>query len=151
MLFFCKRALELLLSTKWKKRIEYKSNVMKNHTLDLASLPKLEGQYFMYETAMGNISIQSFRMRLALCNMWHDQGKWVTCRKFKFLFSYTPLQLDIRLQSYEGFDNAKNNKKQKNLNTVFANISKTTSHNPTHSSWSCHICDAIKQNESELE
>ena len=21
--------------------------------------------------------------------MWHDQGKWVTCRKFQFLFSYT--------------------------------------------------------------
>ena len=34
----------------------------------------------------------------------------------------TSLQLDIWLQSYEGFDNAKNNKKQRNLNTVFANI-----------------------------
>ena len=34
----------------------------------------------------------------------------------------TPLQLDIWLQSYEGFDNAKNNIKQRNLNTVFANI-----------------------------
>ena len=22
-------------------------------------------------------------------NMWHDQGKWVTCRKFQFLFSCT--------------------------------------------------------------
>ena len=22
-------------------------------------------------------------------HMWHDQGKWVTCRKFQFLFSYT--------------------------------------------------------------
>ena len=21
------------------------------------------------------------------CNMWHDQGKWVTCRKLQFLFS----------------------------------------------------------------
>ena len=38
----------------------------------------------------------------------------------------TLLQLDIWLQSYEGFDNAKNNMKQRNLNTVFANISKTT-------------------------
>ena len=38
----------------------------------------------------------------------------------------TPLQLDIWLQSYEGFVNAKNNIKQGNLNTVFANISKTT-------------------------
>ena len=23
------------------------------------------------------------------CKMWHDQGKWVTCRKCKFLISYT--------------------------------------------------------------
>ena len=22
-------------------------------------------------------------------HMWHDQGKWVTCRKFQFQFSYT--------------------------------------------------------------
>ena len=22
-------------------------------------------------------------------HMWHDQGKWVTCRKFQFLVSYT--------------------------------------------------------------
>ena len=35
----------------------------------------------------------------------------------------TPLQLDIWLQKYEGFDNAKNNVKQRNLNIVFANIS----------------------------
>ena len=38
----------------------------------------------------------------------------------------TPIQLDIWLQSYEGFDNANNSIKQWNLNTVFANISKTT-------------------------
>ena len=44
----------------------------------------------------------------------------------------TPLQLDIWLQSYDGFDNAKNNMKQRNLNTVFANITKTTS--PTSNS-----------------
>ena len=36
----------------------------------------------------------------------------------------TPLQLDIWLQSYEEFVNAKNNKKQGNWNTVCANISK---------------------------
>ena len=30
----------------------------------------------------------------------------------------TPLQLDIWLQSYEGFVNAKNNIKQRNFNTV---------------------------------
>ena len=45
----------------------------------------------------------------------------------------TPLQLDIWLQSYEGFVNAKNNIKQRNLNTVFDNISKTTS--PTSDSF----------------
>ena len=45
----------------------------------------------------------------------------------------TPLQLDIWLQSYEGFVNTKNNIKQRNLNTVFANISKTTS--PTSDSF----------------
>ena len=33
------------------------------------------------------------------------------------------IQLDIWLQSYEEFVNAKNNIKQRNLNTVFANIS----------------------------
>ena len=31
----------------------------------------------------------------------------------------TPLQLDIWLKSYAGFDNAKNNIKQRNLNPVF--------------------------------
>ena len=34
----------------------------------------------------------------------------------------TPLQLDILLQNYKGFDNDKNSMKQRNLNTVFANI-----------------------------
>ena len=36
----------------------------------------------------------------------------------------TPLQLDIWLQSYEEFVNAKNYIKQRKLNTAFANISK---------------------------
>ena len=45
----------------------------------------------------------------------------------------TPFQLDMWLQSYEGFVNAKNNIQQRNLNTVFANISKTTS--PTSDSF----------------
>ena len=66
--------------------------------------------------------------------------KGVTCRIFQFLFSnttfsclkcfilmQTPLQLDIWLQSSEESVYAKNNIKQRNLNTVFANISKTTS------------------------
>ena len=50
-----------------------------------------------------------------------------------FILMQTPLQLDIWLQRYEGFDNAKNNMKQRNFNTVFANISKTTS--PTSDSF----------------
>ena len=49
----------------------------------------------------------------------------------------TPLQLDIWLQSDEGFVHAKNN--ITHLNTVFANISKTTWRHPTHFPWSCHI------------
>ena len=51
-----------------------------------------------------------------------------------FILMQTPIQLDIRLQSIEGFVNAKNNIRQRNLNTVFANISKTTWRNPTPSS-----------------
>ena len=50
-----------------------------------------------------------------------------------FILMQTPLQLDIWLQSYEGFDNFKNSMKQRNLNTVFDNISKTTS--PTSDSF----------------
>ena len=51
----------------------------------------------------------------------------------RFILMQTPLQLDIWLQSYEGFDNAKNNIKQRNLNTVFANISNPVS--PTSDSF----------------
>ena len=40
-------------------------------------------------------------------------------------------------QSYEEFVNAKNHK-QRNLNTVLANISKQYGRHPIHSSWSCH-------------
>ena len=43
-----------------------------------------------------------------------------------FILIQTPLQLEIWLQSYEEFVNAKNDIKQRNLNTVFANISTTT-------------------------
>ena len=50
-----------------------------------------------------------------------------------FILMQTPIQLDIWLQNYEGFDNTKNTMKQRNLNTVFANISKTTS--PTSDSF----------------
>ena len=44
-----------------------------------------------------------------------------------FILMQTQLQLDIWLQSYEGFVNAKNNIKQKEFEYCFANISKTTS------------------------
>ena len=44
-----------------------------------------------------------------------------------------PLELDIWLQSYDAFVNTKNNTQQKNLNTVFANISRTIS--PTSDSF----------------
>ena len=50
----------------------------------------------------------------------------------------TPLQLDIWLQSYEGFDTKKQTW-NKGIWTLFMPISKTTSRHPTHSSWSCHI------------
>ena len=50
-----------------------------------------------------------------------------------FILMQTPLQLDIWLQSYEEFVNAKNKVKQRNWNTVFANISKPIS--PTSDSF----------------
>ena len=75
------------------------------------------------------------------------QGKWVTCRKILilsfishvltnskcFILMQTPWKLHIWLQSYEEFVDAKNNIKQKNLNTVLANISKSIS--PTSDSF----------------
>ena len=53
-----------------------------------------------------------------ILDMWHDQGKWVTCRKISisiflhhflrsskfFILMQTPLQVDVWLQSYEEFD-----------------------------------------------
>ena len=50
-----------------------------------------------------------------------------------FLHHFLKTSMDIWLQSYEGFDNAKINIKERNLNTAFANISKTTS--PTSDSF----------------
>ena len=44
-----------------------------------------------------------------------------------FILMQTPLQLNIWLQSYEELVNAKNNIKERNWNTVFANISKPIS------------------------
>ena len=54
-----------------------------------------------------------------------------------FILMQTVLQLDIWLQSYEGFVNVKNNIKQGILNSVFANISTTIW--PTFDSFLFHI------------
>ena len=73
--------------------------------------------------------------------MWHHQEEWVTCRNISissflcyfliptkcFIFSQTPFYFDVWLPSYEEFINAKNNINQKNLNTLFANNSKSVS------------------------
>ena len=84
-------------------------------------------------------------------NTWHDQGKWVTCRKFQFPFSLntvhhflktskcfifmqTPLRLDIWLQSYEGVDKTKNHMKQRYLCTLFLPISQKK-----------HICFSLRR------
>ena len=60
-----------------------------------------------------------------------------------FIVMQTPLKLNIWLQSYEGFVNAKNNIKERNLNIVFANISKTTL--PTSDLIMSHMMPSIKQ------
>ena len=76
----------------------------------------------------------------SISNMWHDQGEWVTCRKKLFLFSY-PTFSNLQNASFWckphynwifGYGVMKDltmlkTIKQRNLNTVFANISKTTS------------------------
>ena len=74
--------------------------------------------------------------RLEICDMIKGNESLVENFNFNFFtplshsfkmlhFDENPLQLDIWFQSYEGFVNAKNNIKQRNLNTVHANISKT--------------------------
>ena len=90
-----------------------------------------------------------FKFMLAIVNshiyypyplyMWHDPREMSNfnfnshflkplSRSTKcFTLMQTPLQLDIWLQSYEEFVNAKKNIKQRNWNTVFANISKLIS------------------------
>ena len=67
--------------------------------------------------------------KISISIFWHHFLKTLKC----FILMQTLLQLDIWLQSYEGFDYAKNNMKQRNLNTVYANILKTTS--PTSDSF----------------
>ena len=58
--------------------------------------------------------------------------------------NFNMLHCDPWLQSYEDFVNAKNNKKQRNLNNVFANISKTIW--PTSDSFlliMSHFCNKV--------
>ena len=54
-----------------------------NHRLELVLSIGAHHYPFIY-----CISILNFR-NLEWKHMWHDQGKWVTCRKSYFLFSYT--------------------------------------------------------------
>ena len=86
--------------------------------------------------------------------MWHDQGKWVTCRKFQFLFSYTTLsscqhasfwcKLHYNcISGYRVMNDLSMLKtiQNKGIWTLFLPISeKQHRRHPTHSSWSCHIC-----------
>ena len=86
-------------------------------------------------------------------NMWNDQEKWVTCRRFSilsflhyllatwkcYILMQTALESYIWLQSYEQFIKDEYNIKQKNLDSFLADISKTKFATSTHSSWSCHL------------
>ena len=100
-----------------------------------------------------------FQISLFLClyvflltKLWHDQGKWVTCRKCQFLFSYTTFS---KLQNASFWCKPHHNwvsgyrimKDLTMLNTIwnkgngtlFLPISqKQHPRHPTHSSWSCH-------------
>ena len=71
--------------------------------------------------------------------MWHDQGKWVTCRQYSILSSqynllaniksyiwiHTPLQSDIWFKRYEQFFEFQNNVKHRNMSSVQAYNSKS--------------------------
>ena len=94
---------------------------------------------FIYFIAFYSSNLFRFGQISTMNYMWHDQGKLVTCWNISILsflrhfvitpkcliLMQTPLKLDIWLQSCEEFVNAKNNIEQRNLNPVFANISKT--------------------------
>ena len=86
-------------------------------------------------------------------HMWHDQGKWVTCRKCQFIFSCTTFS---KLQNtsfwwqphYNWISGYRVMKDltmlktiwNKGIWTLFRPISqKQHLRHPTHSSWSCHI------------
>ena len=92
---------------------------------------------------------------LPIWNMWHDQGKWVTCRKFQFQLSYITFS-KLKNASFwckphynwisgyrviKDLTMLKNNMKQRNFNPVLPIPKKQHPRHPTHSSWSCHICD----------
>ena len=86
--------------------------------------------------------------------LWHDQGKWVTCRKFQFQFSYT---IFSKLQNASFWCKPHYNWRSgyrvmtdlamlktlwcKGIWSLFLPISqKQHPWHPTHSSLSCHIC-----------
>ena len=97
-------------------------------SLDLCTIPlgsdvRISNAYVTWSREMSHLSKKSISIFLYHC---------LPTSKCLILMQ-TPLQLDIRLQSYEESDNSKNNMKQRNLNPVLANISKTTS--PTSDSF----------------
>ena len=92
-------------------------------------------------------------------NMWHDQGKWVACRKFQFLFSYTTFSIPKSdsfwckphynwITGYRVMTDLTMLKTiwNKGIWTLFLPISqKQHPQHPTHSSWSCHISSRIER------
>ena len=85
--------------------------------------------------------------------MWHDQGKWVTCRQYSILsFQYnllahiksyilihTLLQSDIWFNRYEQFFEFQNIVKHRNMSSVLAYNSKSILATSDSFPWSCHI------------
>ena len=98
-------------------------------------------------------ALLSFPPRKCFKYMWHDQGKWVTCRKFQFQFSYTTFS---KLQhasfwckphynwmsGYRVMTDLTRLKtiRNKGIGTLFLPISQNQyRRHPTLFSWSCHI------------
>ena len=66
--------------------------------------------------------------------MWHDQGKWVTCRQYpnlsfqynlfapikSYILIHTPLQSDIWCKRYEQFLEFQNNVTHRNMSSVLS-------------------------------
>ena len=81
-----------------------------------------------------------------LPNMWHDQGKWVTCRKFQFQFSYTTFSKCWCKPHYNwisGYrvmtDLTMLTGWNKGIWTLFLPISQNIPDIRLNSSWSCNI------------